>query len=253
MPDCQDDSVLFSLNELLTEHERQHFESLAEQRHQQQQRVRDRELAVKNAAEEEQRRVLAEQNRRAQQQLLAREVEARIVAFREAEVERARIKAQAEAQSELAQQTQEHERRLEAFRTDERTRRWRLLAFGLAGVTLLVLGVGSGTYYGRILPAAKAKSVGYEQRLAAQQASLDNVSRQLDQAETRAERANERVEVLARERDSLKAQNAILFNAHARAGRIPPVRPRQPEQERVRTPEGGCKDDGDPLNGCLAR
>jgi colicin import membrane protein len=241
MDELRESSLLFSLESLLeTERERVQREAREAQERREQELRRVAELG-------ERRRLAAQREREARERRLALERERerldreRIEAMKQATVERARIEAEAHARLIELEQSRKHDLALSRLREHAGRARYRTLfwlsAAGL--VTAAVLGLVAVFAWER---PARARE---QQRAKAV----------LDATETRLT-ATERA--LSAERSKSEALEARLRQAQlaAPAAAVSPKPPRiEPRGEKPPRGERGlrgvCKDDGDPINGCV--
>ncbi len=152
MSATHDNSVLFSLNQLMELHETRVQEEEAEAARKAEAEQKARELALRQEQELLARKALEEAERKARNEATVREEQARLEAMKLAAIERARVEAEKQAQLEMQVRAGEHVRALEAMREDEKKKRLtRAIWTGvLCGAVVLVGGVG--LYFGKMKP-----------------------------------------------------------------------------------------------------
>ncbi len=243
-----DDSVLTSLRRLEQEHARQLRQQALLREAEQRQVEQQRRDAVERAAQQEQQRLLAEGERERQRRLQEREAEARIEALREAELERARLYAANHAQQQQLASERAHALQLEELRLQASARRlkvWALAGWGSAAALTLL---GNLLYWGVVRPAETQAKGELQTRLL----TVASQRRLLDDALTAERRlsANQHDEL-----ESLHARVRKLEAELAGARPPPPISHRPPpvvaQPPITPPPTTSCRDDGDPLNGCL--
>jgi colicin import membrane protein len=251
MAEHRETSLIFSLEGLLQrererihEEEAQHRERLRE--------AHERQVnAEREAREDEERRRAEQEQRFREERLRAREEAARVEALRHAELERARVDAQARARLEVMAQQQEHERRMADIRKDVVQRRSRLIALTSSALAAALAFGAAALWFGKIAPEGAALQRAYDDLVAAERRRADETRRLVARAEQR------RVELL----DELERTTNRLHDVEGELERgderRPPTtrrRPANPVQPPGRpAPREECKDDGDPLNGCLRK
>lgn len=152
MSTTPDNSVLFSINQLMNDYETRLLEEQAEEARKAEAEEKARLEAARVAKEEEARRVHEENMRRIREESAKREEEARLEAIRLAAIERARIEAERQAQIDMQVQAQQHELALEALRQDEKKKKLRRsIWMGSAAGAMALAGI-LGLYFGKIKP-----------------------------------------------------------------------------------------------------
>lgn len=200
MSTTHDNSVLFSINQLMNDYETRVLEEQAEAAKRAEAEERARQEALRLAKEEEARKAHEERMRRIREEAAQREEEARLEAIRLAAIERARIEAQKQAQIELQKREQEHALALAALHEDEKKKKLeRSIRMGVAAGALVIAGI-LGLYFGKIRPdheahlAAQAASINAQfeetRRIEAQNAANQ---KRIKQAEEALERSKEEV------------------------------------------------------------
>jgi colicin import membrane protein len=245
MSTLRESSLLFSLESLLeTERERVQREAREAQRR------RDDEL--RRAAEAgERRRVAVQREREARERrlLLDRErekfEEQRAEALKQAAIERARIEAESAARLIEAERARYHGLELSRIAADAKNARYRVVSW-LSAAALLLVVAGCAVAYWGVLAPAEADQRTHARALAA----------------TTEERARVAARALAAERSTAAALAAELARLKAASAASPvaplaqatppsPHRPAPAADSRIGSHAGPCKDDGDPLNGCV--
>jgi colicin import membrane protein len=241
MDELRESSLLFSLESLL-ETERERVQREAREVHER------REQELRRVAEAaERRRVAAQQEREARErrQALVQERERldheRIEAMKQATIERVRIEAESHARLVELEQSRKHELTLSRLREHAGQARYRTLFWLSAAGLVLAVALGLLAVFAFERPAQ-----------AREQQRLKSV---LGATETRLS-ATERA--LSAERGKSEALEARLRQVQAAAAAAPaPPKPLRVEPLRgqpprgARGPRGVCKDDGDPINGCM--
>jgi len=246
MDELRESSLLFSLESLMeTERERVQREAREARKR------RDEELR-RTAEAAERRLVAAEQQQQARERRLALEREReqlddeRIEALKCAAIERVRIEAEARARLFEAEQERDHALKLAKLREEQRTGRYRVLAWLSSGALLLLLGSTGFAYFGQLRPAHAGQQLRYEALLATERERTQLIDRAM-----LAERS--RSEELERQLTELKKQATAV--ALAQIGSEPSLTAPKPAPEGKPKPPphvGPCRDDGDPLNPSLS-
>ena len=241
MDELRESSLLFSLESLL-ETERERVQREAREAHER------REQELRRVAElGERRRVAAQQEREARErrQALERERERlaheRIEAMKQATIERVRIEAEAHARLIELEQSRKHELALSRLREHAEKARYRTL-FGLSAaglVTALLLGLLAVFAFER--PARAREQQRSKSLLDAMQTRLSATERALSAERSKSEALE------ARLRQAQAAPPAP--SAGPKPARLEPRGPRPPQGEPGS--RAVCKDDGDPINGCV--
>jgi colicin import membrane protein len=253
MTEAQDSSVQFSLNQLMSL-ERQRIREEDEARREAIEAAQRARLdAERKAHAEQDERIRAEEARRRAEETARREEAVRHEAIRLAGVEKARIEAQQRARIAILEQEQRHERDLAALGQDAQKRRLqRTLLIGGA-LAVLLLGGGSGLYFGKLQPEAElARRVELAQ-IAKNEADLAIAKDAYDRAVRDAESALTALHTVNDESARLKAQQAVdaanRLKLDAR-GRLSGV---QKTVSEKKTASAGCvcEHPGDPMCGCL--
>lgn len=166
MPTTHDNSVLFSINQLMNDYETRVLEEQEEAARKVAAEERVQMEAARQAKEEEARKAHEERMQRIGEESAQREEAVRIDAMRLAAIERARIEAEKQAQIEMQVRAQEHELALEALREDEKKKKLeRAIWMGALAGVLTVAGI-LGLYFGKLKPD-------HEARVAAQAADIN--------------------------------------------------------------------------------
>lgn len=245
MGELRDSSALFSLEGLLDLEKRRVEEArAAEQRHiaalretELEQQRKAREAAAQKAREQERRRRRREQEEREEQ--------ARLLALREAEVQRARLEADANARIEILTRQQQHEQRLAAMRQGLRGRRDRVLLLIGALVTTLTIATSLGLYYGRVLPEAKRTETRFAQLLDAEREKSRHAEALLRTESRERQQLARELEITKIELASARGETKPPAPTDKQRP-VPPTRPQSPTEKTICT-----GNQYDPLNGCL--
>jgi colicin import membrane protein len=241
MDELRESSLLFSLESLL-ETERERVQREAREAHER------REQELRRVAESAQRRrVAAQQQREARERRQALEQERermdqeRIEAMKQATIERVRIEAESQARLIELEHARKHDLALSRLREHAGQARYRTLFWlSSAGlVSAVALGLVAVFVFER--PAQAREQQRLKSVLGATEARLSATDRALSAERSKSE--------------ALEAHLRQLQAAAATAPTLPkPARvepqPRQPPRG-VRGPRAACKDDGDPINGCV--
>lgn len=242
MDELRESSLLFSLESLLeTERERVQRETREAQERREQELKRVAEVA-------ERRRSAAQQERDARQrrQVLEQERERldheRIEAMKQAAVERARIEAESRARLVEMDRARQHDLALSRLREHAGTARYRTL-FWLSSVGLVTtLGLGLVGVFGFERPAHAHAQARLRSFLSATETRLTATERVLSAERSKSEALEQRLKQL---------QVASGGVAPSKPGKIEPqAGPRPPRVSALPKPKT-CKDDGDPINGCV--
>ena len=244
MADFRDDSLLFSLKGLMAV-EKERIEHADEARRREARialAMRAERERLLREAEEKKRQALAEMLRLEEQR--RREDEARLEALKQATLERARVEAEAEARLEIVERQQEHERKLLQIRSGRALSRSRGLTALIVAQSAIVL-VGLGLYLGKLRPDARRLQVAYDRVVTAERSRAEEAKRQL-------ERSERRQAELARELGDARKRMGELEGA-PRPGPAPVHRPSRDTASNgpPASVPGSCKENGDPLDGCL--
>jgi hypothetical protein len=246
MDELRESSLLFSLEGLLeTERERVLREAREAQKRRDEELIRvaeaaeRRRLALQGEREARERRELLEQERE-------RDEEQRIEAMKRATIERARIEAEGKLRLVELEQARQHDLALAQLAERQRTARYRSLTWlSTIAVGLSLLGT-FGTYFGWIAPAH-----------ARQQQQLQGII----SANTELAKTSERALANELRKNQALSERIRQLEAHPTPPAPAPVKPpvAQPPRHGASTSAGSgtttstvCKDDGDPLNRCLA-
>jgi colicin import membrane protein len=251
MSATRDNSVLFSLNQLLNLHE----ETVRAEEEAARARIEAERVARQEAARREAEAALAkaraEAERIAREEAARREETARLEALRLAEVERARAEVEAQARLEMMRKADEHERALAALREDDKKKRLkRALISCVVGAAALIGGV-AGLYFGKLKPEQDARLANQaaeveatREEAAKLRAKVDADGKRMDETTRKLEEEKRR----ARELEEAKA--AANEAAQARQGRQGPA-PKQAEAPKTGGKclpgEPGCDLDGNRL------
>lgn len=186
MSTTQDNSVLFSINQLMNDYETRVLEEQAEAARKAEQEERARQDALRLAKEEEARRVHEDNMRRIREDAAQREEAARLEAIRLAAIERARIEAERQAQFELQKREQEHALAMEAMREDQKKKKLeRSIKLSVLGGSLVIASV-VGLYFGKIKPD-------HEAQLAARAATINEQFEEKRRLEAQVAANNKRI------------------------------------------------------------
>ena len=249
MSATRDNSVPFSLNQLLSLHEERAREEAA----------RARAEAERIAREEAARRQgggfaakgTAEAERMAREEAARREEAAQLEALRLAEVERARAEVEGPArQMEMIRKADEHERALAALREDEKKKKLKRALVSCALGAVALIGGSLGLYFGKIKPdhdallanqaaqteATREEAAKLRAKLDADRKRIDDVARRLEEEKRKA-------------RELEAAKNAANEAPTTRQGRQGPRRQARAEAGGGKCQPGnpGCDLDGDGL------
>jgi hypothetical protein len=240
MAELREDSMLFSLKGLL-ERERERVSDEADREFR---RIEADQLArlerERRGWEERERRRQEEEAQARFEEQRRRAAEARLEALRRAEVGRARAEADAKARIEIEARHREHELLLEGIREKSGRRRAQQLAASFAAVALS-FGAGVGAlYFGKIEPERERVRANYERLVLAERTRSEQVQRLLEGSERQ---RSELFASLERTRRALAEGQGLV------AGPASPTRPKG-AADRAK-PGSHCRDDRDPLNGCL--
>jgi hypothetical protein len=242
MDELRESSLLFSLESLLeTERERVQREAREAQERREQELRRVGEMV-------ERRRLASQQERESRERRQALEQERerldseRIEAMKQATIARARIEAESHARLVELEQTRQHDLALSRLREHAGTARYRTLFWLSAAALISTMALGLAAFFGFERPAQ-----------ARAQERLQSV---LHAAETRLT-ATERA--LSGERSKSEALEARLQQVQQAVPALATPAPPEPvklERRGGRPRRGGyeppvCKDDGDPINGCV--
>jgi len=241
MDELRESSLLFSLESLLeTERERVQREAREAQERRDQELRRVVELA-------ERRRVAGQQERESRERRQALEQERerldheRIEAMKQATIERVRIEAESHARLIELEQSRQHDLALSRLREHAGTTRYRTLFWLSATALVSTLGLGLVGFFAFERPAQ-----------ARGQEHLKSVLQATETRLTATERA------LSGERSKSDALEARLRQLQAASVSVAPApaKPVKVEPHGGRPPRGPgkgsvCKDDGDPINGCV--
>jgi dTMP kinase len=166
MPTTHDNSVLFSINQLMNDYETRVLEEQAEAEQKAAAEERIQLEVARLAKEEAARKAHEERMQRIREEAAQREETARLEAIRLAAIERARIEAEKQAQMEMLTRAQEHALALEVLREDEKKKKLtRAIWMGASAGVLVVAGI-LGLYFGKVKPE-------HEARIAAQAADIN--------------------------------------------------------------------------------
>lgn len=214
MSTTHDNSVLFSINQLMNDYEARVLEEQAEAARKLEEEERARQEALRAAKEEEARKVHEENMRRIREESARREEAARLEAIRLAAVERARIEAEKQAQIELQKREQEHALALEALREDQKKKKLeRSIRLGIAAGALAIAGI-TGLYFGKIRPDHDALVAAQAANINAQVEETRKLEAQNDANKKRIERAEN---ALLRSKEEAAAAAAAAQSAAAAA------------------------------------
>ena len=241
MDELRESSLLFSLESLLeTERERVQREAREAQERREQELKRVAEVA-------ERRRVAAQHEREARERRLALERERerldheRIEAMKQATIERVRIEAESHARLIELEQSRKHDLALSRLRERAGQARYRTLFWLSTGGLVSTLALGLVATFAFERPAQAREQQRMKSVLGATEARLVATER-----------------ALSAERSKSEALEARLRQAQAAVPAPPaPPKPARVEPQRgqpaqgARRPRGACKDDGDPINGCV--
>jgi len=225
----QDNSVLFSLNEL----QRLEAERVREEREVAQARVMAEEKAKEEAARREMEKAAQkaqeEAQRKAREEAEKRAEAARLEAIRLAAVEKARIEAEAAARLEMMKKAEEHERHLVALKEDEKKKKLkRALISSVIGAVVL-LGGGAGIYFGKIVPDTQAQ-------LTQQQAEINRKAEEAARLKAELDKNGKRIEDA--EARLLEARRKAAEEATANQNDTKEVRPKGPTNGTTKTTDG---------------
>lgn len=239
MDELRESSLLFSLESLLeTERERVQREAREAQERREHELRRVAELA-------ERRRMAAQQEREARERRQALEQERerldheRIEAMKQATIERVRIEAESHARLVELEQSRQHDLALSRLREHAGTTRYRTLFWLSAAALVSTVGLGLVGLFAFERPAQAREQERSRSVLQATETRLTATERALS-----GERSKSEV---------LEARLRQLQSAPALAAPKPPP----PVKVGGRPARGGegkrpvCKDDGDPINGCM--
>jgi len=166
MPTTHDNSVLFSMNQLMNEYEMRVLEEQEEAARKAAADERIQLEAARLANEEAARKAHEENMRKIREEAAQREEAVRLDALRQAAIERARIEAEKQAQIEMQTRAREHELALEALREDQKKKKLeRSIRLGAACGVMALVGI-VGLYFGKLKPD-------HDARIAAQAADIN--------------------------------------------------------------------------------
>jgi colicin import membrane protein len=242
MDELRESSLLFSLESLLeTERERVQRETREAQERREQELKRVAELAERRRSAAQQERD-ARQRRQALEQERERLDHERIEAMKQATVERARIEAESRARLVEMDQARQHDLALSRLREHAGTARYRTLFWLSSGglVTTLVLGLVG--VFGFERPAHAHEQARSRSLLSATETRLTATERALSAERSKSDALEERLKQLQTAAVSAPAAKPPKIEGQA-GPRLPHV---------LGPPKRGtCKDDGDPINGCM--
>ncbi|HVK64055.1 MAG TPA: hypothetical protein VM694_06260 [Polyangium sp.] len=236
MSATRDNSVLFSLNQLLSLHE----QTVREEEEAAQARIEAarvaREEAARREAEALQQKARAEAERIAREEAARCEEAARLEALRLAEVVRARAEVEAQARMEMMRKADEHERALAALREDEKKKKLkRALVSSVIGAAALI-GSGMGLYFGKIKPDQDAS-------LANQSAEVEATREEAARLRAKLDANGKRLDETAARLEEEKRRARELEEAKSAANEAPATRPVQkgPAPKQHEGPKTGGK------------
>jgi colicin import membrane protein len=237
MDELRESSLLFSLESLL-ETERERVQREAREAHER------REQELRRVAElAERRRVAAKHEREARERRQALEQERerldheRIEAMKQATIERVRIEAESHARLVELEQSRKHDLALSRLRERAGQARYRTLFWLSTAGLVSAVAFGLVAVFAFQRPAQAREQQRMRAVLGATEARLSATER-----------------ALSAERSKSDALEARLRQVQAAA---PAPTPPKPEPPRAQPRRGGrgpspvCKDDGDPINGCV--
>jgi colicin import membrane protein len=251
MAEHRETSLIFSLEGLM-QRER---ERILEEEAQHRERLRaahERQIDTERKAREaEERRRMDQERRFRDEKQRAREEAARLEALRQAELERSRVDAEARAQLEVLAKQHEHERRIEAIRSDVKLRRNRVLAL-VSSLLAATLACGAAAlWFARSEHGDPALKRAYDELVAAERRRGDETRLLVARAEERRLGLLDQLELTTRRLREVEGELQRLGGDKSGRGRAQPRRPGRPATEPAQ--REACKDDGDPLNGCLKK
>jgi hypothetical protein len=245
MDELRESSLLFSLESLLeTERERVQREAREAQKRREEELKRVAELA-------ERRRIAGQHEREARERRLALEQERermdqeRNEAMKRATVERARIEAEGQMRLVEVEQQRKHDLALASIREGERTSHYRMLTWLSTSLLGVVIAGGAFGYLGLVQPAHASEQLQLQSLLTVAEQKRATSERELSAARTKNRELVGRVEQLKAELQKPAPQPKQVASTPTRQGNT--AGPPPPPPPKV------CKDDGDPLNNCLAR
>ena len=249
MAELREDSILFSLKGLL-ERERERVTDDADREFR---RIEAEQLARLERArlvmEERERRRQEEEQQAIREGRRRREATARFDALRRAEIARARAEAETSARMEIEAKQREHELLLLGIREQSGRRRAEQLTMSFGVLALVLIAGGAFAYFGRLQPEHERARVAYEHVVFAEQTRSEEMRWLLEGSERQ---NRELVQSLNRTRNDLVDAQALAARSDPRrpavaaaAGRKPIMVPDRPKLRRT------CRDDRDPLDGCL--
>lgn len=240
MSTTHDNSVLFSINQLMNDYETRVLEEQAEAARKAEAEEKARQEALRLAQEEEARKAHEENMRRIREESARREEAARLEAIRLAAIERARIEAERQAQFELQKCEQEHVLALEKLREDEKKKKLeRSIRMGIAAGVVVVAGM-VGLYFGKLKPD-------HDARVAAQAA---DINAQFDEARKLKEQNLANQKRIEQAENALQKSKEDAAAAAAAAAAAPTTTVAKPLHTNTikTTPKGGSCLPGEP--GC---
>jgi colicin import membrane protein len=242
-------SLIFSLEGVMARERERIHEEEAEHRRRLQAAHELQVAAERRSREAEERRRSEQERRFREEQQRAREEAARLQALRQAELERSRIEAEARAKLELVAQQHQHERRIEAIRSDVKRRRDRIVALASSFLATLVALGAAALWFGKLEPESARLQAAYDELVSAER-------RRSEETRTLVARLEDRRGELLRELERstarlAEAEDELRLRREPRPGvgrSASPSEPKNPPEARQ-----DCADDGDPLNGCLGK
>jgi hypothetical protein len=212
MPTTHDNSVLFSINQLMNDYETRVLE---EQEEAAQKAAAEEKLqleAARQANEEAARKAHEERMQKIREESAQREEAVRIEAIRLAAIERARIEAEKRVQIEMQERAQAHALALEALREDEKKKKLeRSIRMGVAGGILAIAGI-VGLYFGKVKPE-------HDARVAEQAANINTQFEETRRLEAQVEANQKRIS----QAEKLLRQSKLEAEAAAAAAQAAPT------------------------------